>query len=116
MQLGFASSGSVTAEVSWELADDRDHHELFVLGTEGTADSVPLRITRRDAGGIVDVTPPTSRRAGDLYQDSYRQEWAEFLRYVRGEKPLESPVDQIALAAVLEACYASAEKDREIEL
>lgn len=116
VQLGLASSRTVTSEVSWELADDRDHHELFVLGTAGTADSVPLRITRRDAGGIVDVTPPTSRRAGALYQDSYRQEWAEFLRYVRGEKALESPVDQVALAEVLEACYVSAEQDREVEL
>ncbi len=116
VQLGLANGSTIVAEVSWELADDRDHHELFVLGTNGTADSVPLRITRRDAGGIVDVTPPTSRRGRALYQDSYRQEWAEFLRFVRGEKPLESPFDQVALATVLDACYESAQQDREIAL
>ena len=77
---------------------------------------MPLRVMRRDAGGIVDVTPPTSRPARALYQDSYRQEWAEFLRHVRGEKPIENPVDQIALAAVLDACYESAVEDREIEV
>jgi len=38
------------------------------------------------------------------------------LRYVRGEKPIESPVDQIALATVLDACYESAVEDREIEV
>ena len=116
VQLALASSVTITVEVSWELADERDHHELYVLGSDGTAGSLPLRVTRRDAGGIVDVTPPTSRPARALYRDSYRQEWAEFLRYVRGEKPIESPVDQIALATVLDACYESAVEDREIEL
>lgn len=116
VQLALPDSVTLTVEVSWELADDRDHHELYVLGSNGTAGSMPLRITRRDVGGIVDVTPPTSRPARTLYQDSYRQEWAEFLRFVRGEKPIENPVDQIALAAVLEACYESAAEDREIGL
>jgi predicted dehydrogenase len=116
VQLALADSVTITVEVSWELADERDHHELYVLGSDGTAGSAPLRVTRRDVGGIVDVTPPTSRPARTLYQDSYRQEWAEFLRYVRGEKPIESPVDQISLAAVLDACYESAMEDREIQL
>ena len=116
VQLALADSITITVEVSWELADERDHHELYVLGSGGTAGSMPLRVMRRDAGGIVDVTPPTSRPARALYQDSYRQEWAEFLRHVRGEKPIENPVDQIALAAVLDACYESAVEDREIEV
>ena len=116
VQLALADSVTIIVEVSWELADERDHHELYVLGSDGTAGSAPLRVTRRDVGGIVDVTPPTSRPARTLYQDSYRQEWAEFLRYVRGEKPIESPVDQISLAAVLDACYESAMDDREIQL
>jgi predicted dehydrogenase len=116
VQLALADSVTITVEVSWELADERDHHELYVLGSDGTAGSAPLRVTRRDVGGIVDVTPPTSRPARTLYQDSYRQEWAEFLRYVRGEKPIESPADQISLAAVLDACYESAMEDREIQL
>jgi predicted dehydrogenase len=116
VQLALADSVTITVEVSWELADERDHHELYVLGSDGTAGSAPLRVTRRDVGGIVDVTPPTSRPARTLYQDSYRQEWAEFLRHVRGEKPIESPADQISLAAVLDACYESAMENREIQL
>ncbi len=116
VQLALADSVTITVEVSWELADERDHHELYVLGSGGTAGSAPLRVTRRDVGGIVDVTPPTSRPARTLYQDSYRQEWAEFLRHVRGEKPIESPADQISLAAVLDACYESAMENREVQL
>lgn len=116
VQLGLADGIAVTVELTWELADERDHHQLFVVGSGGTADSQPFRVTRRDTSGIVDVTPPTSRRARALYTDSYRQEWAEFLRFVRGEKPIESQTDQVVLASVLDACYQSAEENREIEL
>ncbi|MCL7962317.1 MAG: Gfo/Idh/MocA family oxidoreductase [marine benthic group bacterium] len=116
VQLGLADGIAVTVELTWELADERDHHQLYVLGSGGTADSQPFRITRRVATGIVDVTPPTSRRASALYADSYRQEWAEFLRFVRGDKPIESQTDQVVLASVLDACYRSADENREIEL
>ncbi|MEJ2482477.1 MAG: Gfo/Idh/MocA family oxidoreductase [Gemmatimonadota bacterium] len=116
VQLGLAGRIAVTVELTWELADERDHHQLYVLGSDGTADSQPFRVTRRDTTGIVDVTPPTSRRARALYTDSYRQEWAEFLRIARGEKPIESQNDQVVLAAVLDACYRSADEDREIKL
>jgi predicted dehydrogenase len=116
VQLGLAGNVTVTAELSWELPDERDHHQLYVLGSSGTADSQPFRITRRDTTGIVDVTPPSSRQARVLYADSYRQEWAEFLRYVRGEKPIRSQDDQVTLAAVLDACYRSADEDREVEI
>ncbi len=116
VQVALEGGADVTVDVSWELADERDQHRLFVVGSEGTADSSPFRITRRGVSGIADVTPPLSRPAAALYQDSYRQEWAEFLRLVRGEKPTESPRDQIALLEVLEACYESAAGDREVEL
>ena len=116
VQLGLEGEITVTVELSWELADERDHHQLYVLGSAGTADSQPFRITRRGASGIADVTPPSGRRARALYTDSYRQEWAEFMRFVRGEKPIESQLDQVALAAVLDACYLSAEQDSEVSL
>ncbi|MFO7588803.1 MAG: Gfo/Idh/MocA family oxidoreductase [Gemmatimonadota bacterium] len=116
VQLTLAAGGAITTEVTWELVAEQDHHQVFVIGSEGTADSAPFRITRRGASGVADVTPPLSRPATALYQDSYRQEWAEFLRGVRGEKPVERPDDQVALLEVLEACYRSAEQAREVAL
>ena len=66
VQLGLEGEITVTVELSWELADERDHHQLYVLGSDGTADSQPFRITRRGASGIADVTPPSGRRAGEV--------------------------------------------------
>lgn len=116
VQLALAGGGAVTAEVTWELVADQDHHQVFVVGSEGTADSSPFRITRHGVSGIADVTPPLSRPASALYRDSYRQEWAEFLRGVRGEKSFEGPDDQVRLLEILEACYRSAEKGEEVGL
>ena len=53
---------------------------------------------------------------GGLYTASYRQEWAYFLRRVRGERPVEVEEEQIHLMETLEACYRSAEQGREVEV
>jgi predicted dehydrogenase len=62
------------------------------------------------------VTPPISRALSALYQDSYRQEWASFLRIVRGEAPIEAESRQVALMEIVEACYLSADTGAEVTL
>ena len=109
-----ASAGAtLQVEVTWELIDDHDQHELLVLGSEGSASSFPLRVHRRLETGIADVTPPLTRAPNALYQDSYRQEWAYFLRIVRGEAPIEPESRQVALMKIVEACYRSADSGAE---
>lgn len=115
MQLA-APDVTVQVEVTWELIDDRDQHELQILGEEGSAASFPLRVHRRGESGIVDVTPPLARSPSDLYRDSYRQEWANFLRIVRGEAPIEPEGRQVALMEIVEACYRSSDAAAEVEL
>lgn len=110
------SGATVDVEVTWEMINDRDVHELTILGSGGSAESPPLRVHRHVETGIVDVTPPLTRAPSALYQDSYRQEWAHFLRIVRGETPLESEDSQIALFQILEACYRSADVRAEVTL
>jgi len=107
---------TLQVEVTWELIDDRDQHELLVLGSEGSASSYPLRVHRRLETGIVDVTPPLSRAPSALYQDSYRQEWAYFLRIVRGEATRQAESRQVALMEIVEACYRSADTGAEVTL
>ena len=87
-----------------------------MLGSEGSAASFPLRVHRRLETGIADVTPPLSRSPSALYQDSYRQEWANFLRIVRGEAPREPQTRQVALMEIVEACYRSADSGAEVAL
>lgn len=107
---------TISVEVSWELLGDRDRHGVNVLGTNGSASSAPFRVQKNMETGLADVTPPIERSGADLYTDSYRQEWAEFLRFVRGEKPMCLPADQVELLRVVEACYRSAEEGREVEV
>jgi len=103
---------TVTIEVTWELPDEKDRHEVVVLGTRGTARTSPFRVQSRMETGILDVTPPLPKKGPSLYTDSYRQEWAEFLRMVRGETEGYSPDEQVELMRTLEACYESAESGR----
>ncbi|MEN8143661.1 MAG: Gfo/Idh/MocA family oxidoreductase [Gemmatimonadota bacterium] len=107
---------TISFDVTWELQDESDHHALQLLAAEGTASSLPFRISRRMETGLTDVTPPLERSRSAIYTDSYRQEWADFLRYVRGDKPVESPDEQRALMRITAACYTSAREGREVEL
>ncbi len=116
IHLATETGPTVDVEVTWELIHDRDVHELTILGSGGSAESTPLRVHRRVETGIVDVTPPVTRGPTALYRDSYRQEWAHFLRIVRGEIPIEAESSQIALLEVLEACYRSADTHSEVSL
>lgn len=101
-------------EISWELRAERDRHSLLLLGTEGSAGVPPFRVRREMETGLTDVTPPIDVDESVLYTAAYRREWAEFLRFVRGEKPLAYPSEQIRLMRVVEACYRSAREGCEV--
>lgn len=110
--------GGATAsvEATWELMEERDRHSAYVLGTRGSAGTTPFRVLKEMETGLTDVTPPLGTGLGSLYTAAYRQEWAEFLRLVRGEKPLELWEDQVRLLEVVEACYRSVDEGREVEV
>jgi predicted dehydrogenase len=114
LQLGLAGGGTATVEASWELVHDRDLQRLFVLGDAGSADSAPFQIRTRGSTGVREVTPQLRRRAAELYRDSYRQEWATFIRVVRGQAEPEGPEDQLRLLEIVDACRVSAEEGREV--
>lgn len=111
---GLAGGLSIGVEVSWELMEARDRRVLYLLGTRGSARTSPFRVMAEMETGLKDVTPPLVVDAARLYRQSYRQEWAEFLRFVRGEKPVTIQDDQITLLRAIEACYRSAEEGREV--
>lgn len=116
MTVSVAGGLSINIEVSWELSEARDQHSLYLLGTSGSARTAPFRVMAEMETGLKDVTPPLAVDAARLYTESYRQEWAEFLRYVRGEKDLTIQDDQITLMQAIEACYRSVEEGREVPI
>lgn len=105
---------TVSVEVTWELKEERDRHGLYVLGSRGSASTDPFRVLEELDTGLTDVTPPLDADRGGLYTASYRQEWAEFLRRVRGEVPLVVEEEQVHLMEILEACYRSAGEGEEV--
>lgn len=114
--LSLEDGTTVSAEATWELMEERDRQSLHVLGTGGSASLSPFRVLRKMETGLTDVTPPVDVPPGSVYTAAYRQEWAYFLRRVRGERPRHSEREQVHLLRVLEACYRSAEEEREVEV
>lgn len=114
--LSLEGDTTVSVEVTWELMEERDRHGLYVFGTRGSAGTSPFRVLKELETGLTDVTPPLDVDPGGLYTASYRQEWAYFLRRVRGERPIEAERHQVDLMQVVEACYRSAETGREVDV
>ncbi len=112
--MALEGDATISVEATWELHEERDRHSLFVLATNGSAEMAPFRVLKELETGLTEVTPPLD--TGNPYTASYRQEWAEFLRLVRGEKPLEVEEEQVGLMRIVEACYRSAEEGREVVL
>lgn len=107
---------TLSVEATWELMEERDRHGVEVFGTGGTAHTSPFRVLRELETGLTDVTPPSDAAQGGPYTAAYRQEWAYFLRRVRGEREVETQREQVALMRTIEACYRSAEEGREVEV
>lgn len=107
---------TVSVEVTWELMEDTDRHSLYVFGTRGSAGTSPFRVLKEMETGLADATPPLDVETGSLYTAAYRQEWAYFLRRVRSERPVELPREQVRLMEIVEACYRSADAEREVEV
>lgn len=107
---------TVSVEVTWELMEERDRHGVYVFGTEGSASTTPFRVLRELETGLTNVTPPSDPGQGGPYTAAYRQEWAYFLRRVRGEREVEAEREQVALMRTIEACYRSAEEGREVDV
>lgn len=114
--LSLEGGTTVSVEVTWELMEERDRHGVYVFGTSGSASTTPFRVLKELETGLTDVTPPSDTGQGGPYTAAYRQEWAYFLRRVRGEREVDPEREQVALMRVIEACYRSAEERREVDV
>jgi len=114
--LSLESGATVSVEVTWELMEERDRQGLYAFGTQGSASISPFRVLKELETGLSEVTPPLNVEPGSLYTAAYRQEWAYFLRRVRGERPREVARDQVHLLETIEACYRSIAEEREVEV
>lgn len=106
---------AISIEVSWSLLADRDRHYLDVLGSRGTASLSPFAVHKEMEHGLLDVTPQFEPGRENPYTASYRGELVHFVDAVRGERPLDPPVEQIELMRLVALAYESAREGREVD-
>lgn len=109
---------TVSLDVSWHfLVDDEDYdHYLELYGTSGSGLLNPLRVFQHMHGNLVNVTPQSQRRIGNIYMESYERELAFFAGVVAGGEKAPPLTEQRTLARVLDAVRRSADEGREVRL
>lgn len=107
---------SVFVDVSWRHAGDKEKVWFELIGSRGSAKMSPLRVFKEMHGTPVNVTPSGAQSRLNLYNASYRAQWAHFLAAVRGETSTPDLGEQLRLHRVIEAIWRSGEEKREVAL
>jgi predicted dehydrogenase len=108
---------TLTIETSWTFHRDGDFFYNNVFGDRGSAFINPLRIFKRVAGNLVNLTPTKNESQVALYKKSYENEIRHFINAVRGIVPLVSTGHEaVQRMKVVDAFYQSAAKGKEIVL
>ena len=105
-----------TLEVSTRYFSGHDHYYARVMGSDGSGSLPPLEIFKQLGGRPLEVTPRQPRPRGDEnpYTNAYRRQLDHFVRVVTGMAEATLPEEQVALMALVEAAYRSAEEGREV--
>jgi predicted dehydrogenase len=107
---------ALNLECTWNLLAQRDRQYLHLLGSGGSGSLSPLAVFKEMPAGLVEVTPQIPAARENLFTASYRNELAQFVETVRGERRAEPPREHLVLMRLVEAAYRSAQERREIEL
>lgn len=122
LHLEFEGGVGALVEASWALEGGMQSR-LEVWGARGYAEAdllqrTGLRAFARDGGVPFAASPGWSTPPADwLWENGYPQELEHFLAcFRRGQTPVESGADGVAVLEILSAAYASARAGRAIEL
>jgi predicted dehydrogenase len=109
---------SITLDVSWHFLVEREEYDHFLnlYGTAGSGLLNPLRVFQRMHGNLVNVTPQSQRRIGNIYMESYERELAFFTGVVAGREKPPPLSEQRTLARTLDAVRHAAGEGREVRL
>ncbi len=88
--------------------DVMDRMNVRLSGREGGINLFPLKVAKEMHGGLYDVTPAWLPRV----DRPHTEEVKHFVAACRGEhEPMVKPHEAVRLQELLDAIYASAEKD-----
>ncbi|HEX6041518.1 Gfo/Idh/MocA family oxidoreductase [Longimicrobium sp.] len=114
--VGLEGNRVVNLECTWSLLAQRDRQYLNLMGSGGSGSLSPLAVFKDMPAGLVDVTPQVPATRENLFTASYRNELAQFVEAVRGDRVVQSPREHLVLMRLVEAAYRSAQERREIVL
>lgn len=114
--VGLEGNRVVNLECTWSLLAQRDRQYLNLMGSGGSGSLSPLAVFKDMPAGLVDVTPQVPATRENLFTASYRNELAQFVEAVRGDRAVQSPREHLVLMRLVEAAYRSAQERREIVL
>ena len=114
----------VVVDASWQpLVAEDEEYSVDLFGEDGTGrlraghqQRPAFRVYRRMHGTLVDVTPETGQRPGNVYMDSFVREIAYFAQVVRGLEEAPPLDEQRALVRTLAAIRRAAETGRDVDL
>lgn len=114
--VSLAGNRVVNLECTWNLLAQRDRQYLNLLGSTGSGSLSPLAVFKEMPAGLVEVTPSVPAARENLFTASYRNELAQFIEVVRGDRQAASPREHLVLMRLAEAAYRSAQDGREVVL
>lgn len=115
--LHFENGAVATVETSWSIIRAEDLYYCNVFGKKGSAYINPYRLVRRTGNSIQSSTSPQRKSQLEIYMKSYESELKHFINAVKGVVPMVSTIDDaIERMRIVEAIYASAEQQKEIQL
>lgn len=116
LTLRLVGERTVRIQVAWNAAVSEDRQYLDLLGTDGSASLVPLRVYgQHGRGGTVRSADPEPG-AENPYTASYRREIERFIGQVRRGESCGVPQEQVTLMRITAAAYRSAERRCEVWL
>jgi predicted dehydrogenase len=107
---------SILVDVSWRHVGDKEKVWFELIGTRGSARMTPLKVFKEMHGTPVNVTPTGAQSRLNIYNASYRSEWAHFVAAIKGQTDVPEIDEQLQLHDVLEAIRQSDRDNREVSL
>jgi predicted dehydrogenase len=118
ISLTCAGGLSISLDVSWHYLVENEEYDHFLdlYGTSGSGLLNPLRVFQHLYGNLVNVTPESRRRIGNIYMESYERELAFFAAVAAGREKPPPLSEQRTLARTLDAVRFAAAEGREVRL
>lgn len=108
---------TISIEVSWNMAEDKDTFFANVYGTKGSVGLNPFKLIKQLDVEQIDFGSKAKESPTEAFKKSYLNELKSFIGAIRGLNPVFSSGEEaLQLLKIAEAMYISAEKEKEVKI